>query len=235
MSVLYLIPTPISENSLQSVIPQNVFDEVKKIKQFIVEDLRTARRFLSKIGHTAGIDNMNFRIVNEHTKEQEIAPLLPYLLENDTGLLSEAGAPSVADPGAKIVKLAHDNGIKVIPLSGPSSILMAIMASGLNGQSFAFTGYIPVKPKERIEKIKFLEKRSEKEKQTQIFIETPYRNMKLFEELINVCKPDTLLTIAADITGKNEFILTKSIREWKNKSKEVNLNKIPAVFLLQGV
>ena len=232
MSVLYLTPTLLAENTIQKVIPEHVIKVIHSLNQFIVEDVRTARRFLSKAKHPKQIENLLFRELNEHTSENEITSLLQYLKENNTGLLSDAGVPAVADPGAKIVKLAHENGITVTPLVGPSSVLMALMASGLNGQSFAFLGYLPVKKNERQKRLRMIEKRSEKENQTQIFIETPYRNMQLIDDILKCCSPETMLTIAADITGVNEFILTKRIRQWKEELPD--LNKIPTVFLLQA-
>jgi len=232
MSVLYLTPNLLSENTAPKVLPPYVITVIHKLRQFIVEDVRTARRFLSKIKHPEPIDQLQFRELNEHTPDNEIPSLLPYLMTADTGLLSEAGLPAIADPGAKIVQLAHANNIAVIPLVGPSSIFLALMASGLNGQSFAFIGYLPVKKSERQERLRILERRSAHERQTQIFIDTPYRNMQLLEDILQCCRPETKLSIAADITGEKEFILTQSIRQWKNKLPE--LNRIPAVFLLQA-
>jgi len=234
MSVLYLAPALLSENTIpQQILSPNVISVIHGLKQFIVEDIRSARRFLSKTKHPVPIENLQFRELNEHTQESEIAPLLPYILSENTGVFSEAGVPGVADPGAKIVKLAHANGIKVIPLVGPSSILMALMASGLNGQSFSFVGYLPVKQNDRRKHLRILEQRSVSENQTQIFIETPYRNMQLLDDILKCCLPDTMLTIAADITGEKEYILTQTIKNWKKKLPE--LNKIPAVFLLQAI
>ena len=232
MKVLYLAPNLIAHNTYNYVLPQNVVPIIHSLRQFIVEDIRTVRRFLSKIQHPQKIENLTFRELNEHTSEHEISNLVSFLLEADTGLLSEAGVPCVADPGAAIVRLAHDNNIKVVPLVGPSSILMALMASGLNGQSFAFLGYLPVKKKERQDRLRELEKRSAKEKQTQIFIETPYRNMQLLEDVLICCRLSTNLTIAADITGEGEFIKTQTIKQWKKHLPQIN--KIPAVFLLQA-
>ena len=232
MPVLYLSPTLLSENTISQVLPPDVLAVIHNLRQFIVEDVRTARRFLSKAGHPGPIDQLQFRELNEHTSASEIDSLLPYLQTADTGVISEAGVPGVADPGAAVVRLAHEYGIKVVPLVGPSSILMALMASGLNGQSFAFVGYLPVKQNERQERLRTLERRSANERQTQIFIETPYRNIQLLDDILKCCRPDTLLTIAADITGAGEFILTQSIKQWKKKLPE--LNKIPAVFLLQA-
>ena len=232
MTVLYLIPTLLAENTIQKVLPQYTIDVIHGINQFIVEDIRTARRFLSQIKHPCPIDRLFFRELNEHTSKQEIDKMLQFLQTADVGVLSEAGVPAVADPGAAVVQLAHRNKIKVVPLVGPSSILLALMASGLNGQSFAFAGYIPVKKNERQERLKFLERRSIKEKQTQILIETPYRNIQLLEDIITCCHPSTMLTIAADITGENEFIVTQTIQQWKTKLPD--LHKIPAIFLLQA-
>ena len=232
MSVLYLVPTPLSDNTISKVLPQYVITVIHSLRQFIVEDIRTARRFLSKSGHPDPIENLQFRELNEHTPENEISLLLPYLLSTDTGLLSEAGVPCLADPGAKIVSLAHANGITVFPLVGPSSILLAQIASGLNGQSFSFVGYLPVKQNERRDRLKVLERQSENEHQTQIFIETPYRNMQLLNDIIQCCRPETMLAIAADITGTNQFIMTQSVKNWKKKLPE--LNKIPTVFLLNS-
>jgi len=233
MTVLYLAPALLVEDTVHNVLPDNVIEIIKSLDQFVVEDLRTARRFLSKIGHPKRIEDLQFRELNEHTSKSDIDLLKSFIKNSDTGVLSEAGAPGVADPGAEIVKLAHENNIRVVPLVGPSSILLALMASGLNGQSFAFAGYLPVKRQERQERIRALERRSATENQTQIFIETPYRNMQLLEDILTCCRLSTNLTIAADITGKNEFIRTKSIKKWKS-NKLPELHKIPAVFLLQA-
>ena len=232
MPTLYLSPTLLSENTIPQVLPPHVVAVIHSLHQFIVEDIRTARRFLSKIAHPIPIDQLKMRELNEHTTFEEVTSLLPYLKTADTGVISEAGVPGVADPGAAVVRLAHKNSIRVVPLVGPSSILMALMASGLNGQSFAFVGYIPVKQNERQERLRVLERRSESERQTQIFIETPYRNMQLLGDILKYCRPTTMLTIAADITGNREFILTQNIKNWKEKIPE--LNKIPAVFLLDA-
>ena len=235
MSVLYLIPTLLSENTIpQQILPAHTITTIHHLQQFIVENIRTARRFLSKAAHPVPIDNLQFRVLNEHTLDSEIAPLLPYLMAADTGILSEAGAPCLADPGAQIVRLAHANSISIIPLVGPSSILLALIASGLNGQSFSFVGYLPVKRKERQDRLRALEQRSEKEHQTQIFIETPYRNMQLLNDIVQFCRAETMLTIAADITGAQQFILTQSIGKWRKMLPNLNLNKIPTVFLLQA-
>jgi len=232
MSVIYLIPTPISENSLQKVIPEYVISIIKNLDQFVVENIRHARRYLAKIEHPVSIDKIKFIELNKHTTDQEFENILPFIRSADTGILSEAGVPCVADPGSKIVRLAHANSISVIPLVGPSSILLALMASGLNGQSFSFIGYLPVARKERLERIKKLERTSGKKNETQIFIETPYRNMQLLIDVINCCNDETFITIASDITGSNQLILTKRVKQWKKMLPE--LNKIPTIFLLQA-
>lgn len=227
---LYLIPNLLGEGNPESVIPADVLDTIRSIRYFIVEDIRTARRFLAKIKSLYKIDDMVFFELNEHTPVTSIAPYLEPINDADIGIISEAGAPGVADPGADIVRLAHQKGIRVIPLTGPSSILLAIMAAGLNGQSFAFNGYLPVKKPERISRIKFFEKRALTENQTQVFIETPYRNMQLLEDFIAVCLPGTMLGIAANITQEDEFIRTLPISEWKKI--KVDLHKKPAIFLI---
>lgn len=232
MPVLYLIPSFLSDNTLKKVIPDDVIKIITNLKQFVVEDIRSARRFISRVSPSLEINKLVFKELNEHSKEDDFVSLSSYLLKNDTGLLSEVGMPCIADPGAELVKIAHANGIKVVPLVGPSSILMALMASGFNGQSFSFVGYLPIKEKERKEVLKVLEKRSLKKKQTQIFIETPYRNISLLNDILKYCRPETMLSIAADITGKRELIISKSISEWKNNLP--NIHKIPTVFLLQA-
>ena len=232
MPVLYLVPSPLSDNSISWFLPQEVINVIHGLHQFIVEDVRTARRFLSKIKHPQKIENLSFRELNEHTSMKEIPDFLTFIRTADTGVISEAGLPAVADPGAEIVSLAHANSIQVVALTGPSAIFMALMASGLNGQSFAFAGYLPVKQNLRQARLRALEKRSKEEKQTQIFIETPYRNMQLFDDIIKTCHPDTKLSIAANITAPDEFVRTKLIRQWKTNPPAIN--KIPTVFLLQG-
>jgi len=231
-SVLYLIPTPLAEVALSKVLPEYVIRILHSLNQFIVEDIRTARRFLARSNHPLPIEKIRFRELNEHTKEKDVSLLLPYLSEDNTGLLSDAGVPCIADPGERIVRIAHANDISIVPLIGPSSIFLALMSSGLNGQSFSFAGYLPVKRNERQTRIRFLEHRSACEQQTQIFIETPYRNMQLLEDLLKCCCNETSLAIAANLTSPDELIRTKCIREWK-KNIPV-LQKVPTVFLLQA-
>lgn len=231
---LYLIPCPISdETEPWDVLPAANRAVVDSLDYFIVENTRSARRFLSKAGIARPIDTLEFREVNEHTTAgREVEELVAPLLQGrSAGVISEAGVPGVADPGALAVAACHRLGIRVVPLVGPSSILLALMASGLNGQSFAFNGYLPVKPPERVRAIRALERRVLAERQSQLFIETPYRNEKLFAQLLEVCGADTKLTVAVDITAPAESITTHSVAEWR-KRPAVGLNKRPAIFIL---
>jgi 16S rRNA (cytidine1402-2'-O)-methyltransferase len=197
----------------------------------VVENTRSARRFLSKLKLSHPIDSLVFTELNEHTPVAEVSHLLAPLLQGfDVGVISEAGVPAVADPGAALVSAAHERGIRVVPLVGPSSILLALMASGFNGQSFAFSGYLPIKSDERLRSLKRLERLSA-EGQTQIFMEAPYRNNKLLADIINACNPHTKLCIAADITLESELIATKALSEWKKGTPD--LNKRPCIFLMQ--
>ncbi|MBQ7748526.1 MAG: SAM-dependent methyltransferase [Paludibacteraceae bacterium] len=228
--ILFLIPNTLGENAPDEVIPQKVIETAKRLRHFIVEDVRTVRRYLRKIDRTFPIDDSQFFELNQHTDRSKIEPYLKPLLEgNDMGIISEAGCPAVADPGADIVALAHRKGIRVVPLVGPSSILLAQMASGFNGQSFAFVGYLPIEAAERQKRLRKLEHRAKEENQTQLFIETPYRNMKLFDELTATLRGDTRLCIACDITLESEYIETRTIGEWKQK-KPQDLNKRPTIF-----
>jgi 16S rRNA (cytidine1402-2'-O)-methyltransferase len=230
---IILIPVTLGDSSLEKVIPQEVIECITPIRHFIVENVRTARRFLRKAHHGFPIDESTFYELNKHTKPQELSKFLqPARNGGIIGLMSEAGVPGVADPGADIVAIAHEQNIMVQPMVGPSSIILSVMASGLNGQNFAFNGYLPVKGPERIKKIKALESRSSQEKQSQLFIETPYRNMALLSDLLKTCNPTTKLCIAADITLESEYIQTKSVKAWKKALPE--LNKRPAIFILQG-
>ncbi len=233
MSNLYLIPTTLGETSVEKVLPAEIMQVVRKLQYFVVENTRTARRHLKKMVPEIVIDDLDFKELNEHTEKKELELLLePAFRGFDIGILSEAGCPGVADPGADLVGLAHTKGIKVVPLVGPSSILLSLMASGLNGQNFAFIGYIPVKPAERAAAIRDLERTSGRDKQTQIFIEAPYRNTKLLEDLLSVCNGHTKLCIAVDLTMDSEFVVTKTVAEWKKRIPE--LGKRPAIFLLQS-
>jgi 16S rRNA (cytidine1402-2'-O)-methyltransferase len=233
MSSLYLIPTTLGESDTTRVIPSDVSDIVKNIKYFIVENIRTARRYLRKMDPQLNIDELQFFELNQHTDGTVIAEYLRPILDGfDVGIISEAGCPGIADPGAEVVKIAHNRQIRVIPLVGPSSILLSLMASGMNGQNFAFIGYIPVKPAERVKAIREIERRSGFEKQTQIFIEAPYRNTQLINDLINTLADQTRLCIACDITLETEYIKTQTVAQWKKGVPD--LNKRPAIFLIQG-
>lgn len=199
---LFLVPSLIAEDTANSVIPQEIINLISSLDEFIVENERTARRFLKTINYTKSLDSLILHTLNKHTEYSEIPSYINSLLNGkDIGLLSEAGCPCIADPGSEIVKLAHQHRINVKPLVGPSSILLALIASGFNGQNFGFNGYLPIDKSARSKKIKELESKAIKEDQTQIFMETPFRNMSLLNDILNFCKPSTLLCIAADITG----------------------------------
>lgn len=232
--VIYMIPCPISdERGVWDVLPKANLDVMNSLDYFIVENTRSARRFLSKAGVERRIEELEFVELNEHTTSAaEIEKMLkPVLAGRSAGVISEAGVPGVADPGADIVALAHRKGVRVVPLVGPSSILMSVMASGLNGQSFAFVGYIPVKDGERAKRIKELERRAKEENQAQLFIEAPYRNVKLFEALVKSLAPKLRLTIAADITSPEEYIKTLTVEEWR-KCGVPDIAKRPTIFIL---
>lgn len=232
--VIYMIPCPISdERGVWDVLPKANLDVMNSLDYFIVENTRSARRFLSKAGIERRIEELEFVELNEHTTSaSEIEKMLkPVLAGRSAGVISEAGVPGVADPGADIVALAHRKGVRVVPLVGPSSILMSVMASGLNGQSFAFVGYIPVKDGERIKRLKELERRAKEENQAQLFIEAPYRNVKLFEALVKSLAPKLRLTIAADITSPAEYIKTLTVEEWR-KQGVPDIAKRPTIFIL---
>lgn len=230
---LYLIPTDLGDSSVADVIPQKVADVTRKLSHFIVEDVRTARRYLSRLKTEHCIDDLHFSTLNEHSRPEDIVELLKPAIEgNDVGILSEAGLPCLADPGAVVVRMAHERGIKVIPLVGPSSIFLALIASGMNGQNFAFVGYLPVKPNEREQRIRVLENRSKHEQQSQLFIEAPYRNNQLLASLINTCNKTTRLCIACNITQGDEMIVTKTIEGWKKHLPD--LHKKPCIFIIQA-
>lgn len=228
---LYLIPTTLGETELNKILPEYNTEIICSIKYFIVENIRTARRFLKKVNREINIDELTFFELNQHTNLDNIASYLKPLKEgNNVGVISEAGCPAVADPGADVVAIAQQQNIKVVPLIGPSSILLSLMGSGFNGQSFSFLGYLPVLQNDRIKALKKMESRIYSEHQTQIFIETPYRNMKMLDDIIATCQAATKLCVAVDITLDTEYIKTKTIADWK--SHKPDLNKRPCIFLL---
>ncbi len=227
---LFLIPTPLGSNDPAEVIPRHVLETACSLRCFVVEELRTARRFLSAYGLRGQIDALDFHVLNEHTTPQEVEALLPLFEGQDVGLLSEAGLPAVADPGAALVALCHARGIEVVPLVGPSSLMLALMASGLNGQSFAFRGYIPAKADERRAALKDLEKQSRSLRQSQILIETPYRNDALLSDMLQTLSPATRLCVAADLTLPTESIRSMTVAEWRRAP--AGIGKRPCVFII---
>ncbi len=229
---LYLIPCTLGDTPAEQVLPQHVIQVARSLQHYVVEQLKTARQFLSALQHEQPIQSLHFETLNEHTKDGELSALLQPLLDGfDVGIISEAGCPGIADPGATLVNLAHKKGIRVIPLVGPSSILLALMASGMNGQCFAFHGYLPITDADRSKSLAALESESRSKSQTQIFIETPYRNDKLFAALLASCKPQTQLCVATDISLITEQIQTKTIAQWKSQPAP-QLNKRPSLFLM---
>lgn len=230
-TALYLIPVLLGDTPVNSVLPDYNAEIIREIRHFIVEDIRSARRFLKKVDRDRDIDSLTFYPLNKHTSAEAISGYLKPLMKGEPmGVISEAGCPAVADPGADVVAIAQQKNLKVVPLVGPSSIILSVMGSGFNGQSFAFHGYLPIEPVERAKKLKSLEQRAYVENQTQLFIETPYRNNKMVEEILHTCRPQTKLCIAANITCEGEYIKTKSIKEWQGHVP--NLSKIPCIFLL---
>lgn len=233
-ATLYLIPCPISDDTaVADVTPAANQAIIDSLDYFIVENTRSARRFLSKSGYAKAIDEATFVELNEHTTSPtEIAKMIePLKAGRSAGVISEAGVPAVADPGQAVVELCHKHNIRVVPLVGPSSILMAVMASGLSGQSFAFNGYLPIKEPERSKAIKRLESRARTEHQSQLFIEAPYRNVKLLEQMLKSLNPDTRLCIACDITSKSEYIRTQTVAQWR-KSTMPDIQKHPTIFII---
>ena len=229
--ILYLIPCTLGETDLNNVLPQANANIITSLKYFIVENIRTARRFLKKVDRNINIDELEFFELNGHTKAEQISSFLKPMAEGHSmGVISEAGCPAIADPGADVVGIAQSKGYIVKPLVGPSSILLSLMGSGFNGQSFAFHGYLPIDASERTSTIKKLEGRIYAENQTQLCIETPYRNNKLAEELIRTCRPSTKLCIASNITCEDEYIQTRPIKEWAGKVPD--LSKKPTIFLI---
>ena len=230
--ILYLIPSPIHTGVTSlNYFSETMFSVIRETSCFIVENIRTARRYIKKAVPEKDIDSIRFFVLNKHTKPEEYREFLAPLLNGaDAGIISEAGCPGIADPGAEVVKAAHEHNLRVVPLPGPSSIFLALMASGMNGQQFIFHGYLPVKNPARIQKIRKIETDSRKSGQTQIFMETPYRNSALLDDLLNSCKPDTRLCIACNITTEAESIKTLPVAEWKNQVPDIH--KKPAVFLI---
>jgi 16S rRNA (cytidine1402-2'-O)-methyltransferase len=229
---LYLIPTRLGDNAPLEVLPISVKKVIESIDDYIVENEKTARRFIKKISSGKSQASLTIHILNKYTKPDEFQSFLEACKSGRSiGLLSEAGCPGIADPGADIVKIAHENNIRVIPLVGPSSILLALMSSGMNGQSFTFNGYLPIDKAERKTKLKQLERISVEQNQSQIFIETPYRNNKMVEDICAILQNQTRLCIACDITLRTEYIKTKTVEEWKHIT--VDLHKRPAIFIIQ--
>ncbi|MCX7193072.1 MAG: SAM-dependent methyltransferase [Proteobacteria bacterium] len=232
LGTLYLIPCTLGDTPAEQVLPQHVINIARSLQHYVVEQAKTARQFLSALKHEHPIQSLHFATLNEHTAAAELPALLaPLLAGHDVGIISEAGCPGIADPGAALVNLAHKSGIRVIPLVGPSSILLALMASGMNGQCFAFHGYLPIAESDRNKMITTLESESASRRQTQMFIETPYRNDKLFNALLAQCRPQTLLCVATDISLPSEQIQTRTVVQWKSKPAP-QLNKRPSLFLL---
>ena len=228
---LYLIPSPLGDNDPSEVIPSPVLESLAGFRTFVVEEVRTARRYLSRAGLKGKIGDLEFYELNEHTDNSTIEGYLRLFDDgNNVALISEAGLPAVADPGAQLVALAHSHGIEVVPAVGPSSLMLALMASGLNGQSFAFCGYIPAKSDERRNRLRTLEKISGQLRQTQILIETPYRNDSLFADILSVCAPSTRVCVAANITMPDAFIRTMKVAQWKKEG--LIIGKRPCVFLI---
>lgn len=230
-AALYLIPVTLGDTEIDRVLPNHNRNIIAGISHYVVENIRSARRFLRRSNPDIVIDDLTFYTLDEHTRPEEIASFLAPLREGKPmGVISEAGCPAIADPGADLVAIAQRENLPVVPLVGPSSILMSLMASGFNGQSFAFNGYLPVEPAERTRKIKQLEQRAYSEDQTQIFIETPYRNHKMIEELVRTCRPNTRLCVACDISCEGEEIHTRTIAQWKKAKYDIQ--KRPAIFLI---
>ena len=230
-TALYLIPVTLGDTEISKVLPDYNAEIIKGIRHFIVENIRSARRFLKKVDSSINIDDLTFYELNKHTSPEQVSTYLDPLKKGESvGVISEAGCPAIADPGADVVAIAQKQKMKVVPLVGPSSILMSVMGSGFIGQSFAFNGYLPIEAGERGKKIKQLETRVYSENQTQIFIETPYRNNKMLEDLVKNCRPQTRLCIASNITCEDESIITMTLQEWKKAKPD--LPKVPAIFLI---
>lgn len=230
-TALYLIPVTLGDTNYSRVLPEYNSEIIRGIRFFIVENIKSARRFLAQV-ENSHVDDAVYYELSEHTDVKDIGDYLDPIAKGESvGVISEAGCPAVADPGADIVAIAQKRNIRIVPLVGPSSMIMAVMASGLSGQSFAFNGYLPVKPAERSSRIRQLEQRALKERQTQLFIETPYRNAQMFDSIVSACRKETKLCVAAGITTDHEYIKTKTCAQWK-KCGLPDLKKIPAIFLI---
>ena len=230
---LYLIPNLLGESEVAQVLPAHVREVVLLCKHFIVENAKNARHFIKQIAPEHPQSELELFVLNKHTPEEDKQSFLsPCLAGLPMGIISDAGCPAIADPGSDVVRLAHRKGIRVVPLVGPSSLLLSLMASGLNGQSFAFNGYLPIDKSDRKEALKRLEKRAKEERQSQLFIETPYRNEALFEEMLQLLSPQTSLCVATNVTLSQESIHTYTIAEWKHKRKGLQLDKQPTIFIL---
>ena len=231
---LFLIPVPLGPTAVAAVLPQQVVTCARGLGHFVAENARSARAFLKLLPPDRPLQQISIQELNDHTPPSALPALLtPLLAGNDVGLISEAGCPAVADPGATLVALAQQQGVQVVPLVGPSSILLALMGSGLSGQSFAFHGYLPSAPREREKRLRELEKESRQGQRTQIFIETPYRNQQMFESLLKACVPETRICIATDLTLDSEQIRTRPVSAWRRQAQP-KLNRRPTVFLLQA-
>jgi len=231
LGTLYLIPSTLGSDNIETYWPTRNSDIVSTLDGFIVENQRTARRFLRSVGYSKSFDEVKLHVLNKYTKPEEIETFLQMCIEgNNMGLISEAGCPCIADPGQVVVNMAHEKGINVYPLVGPSSIMLALMSSGFNGQNFAFVGYLPIDKKERAHRLKQLESISRKEKQTQIFMETPFRNNQLMQTLVETLDAKTKLCVACDITMPSQFINTKTVGAWKKQMPD--LNKRPSIFII---
>ncbi|MDO4948871.1 MAG: SAM-dependent methyltransferase [Bacteroidales bacterium] len=230
-AALYLLPVLLGDTTVGQVLPPHNREIILGIRHFVVEDVRSARRFLKKVDRDIDIDSLTFYPLNKHTSPAALGTYLEPLQQGHAmGVISEAGCPAVADPGADVVALAQRKGLRVVPLVGPSSIILSVMGSGFNGQSFAFHGYLPIDPDERLKRLRLLEARVYAEDQTQLFIETPYRNNKMVDDILKACRPQTRLCIAANITCADEYIRTKTCKEWKGHTPD--LSRIPCIFLI---
>ena len=227
---LYLIPTPLGDNPVEEVIPKHVLETACSLRRFVVEQTRTARRFLSRYGLKGHVDELEFHELNEHSTDDEVRSLMSLFDGSDVGLLSEAGLPAVADPGARLVELCHLQGVEVVPLVGPSSLMMALMASGLNGQCFEFCGYIPAKADSRKAALRSLEKQSRAASRSEIIIETPYRNDALLADMLQNLSPDTRSGVAADISLPTQYIRTARVAQWRKSP--ITIGKRPCVFII---